>query len=404
MASHLEYRISGLQSELEVARKELRNLELEQTLFLQSVRSDSRLALTHSVRELLKLVTFVYKADKNLIRYNSNPKFVKYLLEKVSERNTIENRVERQSDKIEKSSSYVETVFVDTESRLNDNMRKVMKEEERATEMATVRIGVLTGKVSSAKSDVESEIRQTERSIRESEQEQRNATSRVSELESQARETKQQAENMRRRRSQASGRAGGGAAISIFGAILTPFVPFVGIPMAIAGSGMAIGNGIDASNYGDRVKALERDRSNTMRTINNLENKISRLRSTILPQLKEDQDRFTALDSKVTTLKSSALSLQDEAQTHVRQLTDAKNSIADATYRISELNAHILQLGFADTREEMAEALDAIMSRLTEGSRRIGDGHSDTKEIGRVNEKIGRIRANSERVLAIIDA
>ncbi|KAF3914795.1 hypothetical protein ABW20_dc0102001 [Dactylellina cionopaga] len=400
----LEREVRDLGEELDSAKSELKELESQQKLFLDNVRKTSVLTLVGAISELQTLVTYVCKVDAALLKHSKHPKLIKYVIKKVAKKKTVSYIIDHGGSKVEDMCSAVEEVFEEAEETLNSKMQEVMDEEERVTEIAVTRVGIIQNKINDTKEDVSKQIVVTEKAIDECEQEKEVAEENKSKLWQDARELDRKASGFEERRSDARNNAIGGSVLGLLGALITPVAPMVGIPMIGWCGGWAIGAGIASSELTGEINKLRNKEAQLELKMTRLQERLSTLRYSTLPDLEQDKTRFDGLDTDLCNLRSRSKDLQSMAGLQVSRLTEAKASISMATSKISELNAHIIQLGYTDTRAELAGVLDTIVGKLSEGNEKLGDRTIEaSSDLSLVSAKIREIRTTAPRVLTIMN-
>ncbi|KAF3935382.1 hypothetical protein ABW20_dc0101054 [Dactylellina cionopaga] len=387
--SNFEAQIRSLEAELANAESNLYELDRNQTSLIAELNSEYKTRLDGASTSLSSFIEHIWKTDSKLLEYSTDHNDIE-----------LERHLEAHESTIRSLNGSVEQAFSQLEVRLVDGEGELMRAQEKATEEGTAKMELFTDKILGTQKDLKGQITATENEIKSSGKEKANATAERDRLKNNLNDMRHRLSELDKRRGEMIGKTTGGSVMAVVGGILTPFFPPLGIGMIAAGSSMAIGSGIGIADTEEKMKRTRSGISDTNNKISKLKIKIENLIAKV-PHLKANLGLFDTLMPKVRVLEAKSKAIHSFAHKHVQTIIAAKDSISVGTRKIKELNAH-LQLGYRDTREDMANTLEIVVEKLIQGRRQLqGDtGSSDTKQM---LDMVGEIAGGTNHILAIMD-
>ncbi|KAF3261172.1 hypothetical protein TWF192_009104 [Orbilia oligospora] len=383
--------ILGLEDEFEQLEINIYKLEQEQQIKISELEVAYKSQFADVSANLFRFIKCICEVDSLLLEQYSNvePGGI-----------AIEEDIDTSEDTIFSLNKVVGQSFQQLEDGLAEGREQLMKEQEKAIEEGTTRMGILSSKISNTRSDIESQINQTENEIEVSVREKENAINRKTQLESDIDDMEKFIPRLSQARGSMVGRSVGGGFIAGMGLMVGAAFPILAIGMWAVGGGMAITNGVDASSLSDEIEITKRNIQNTMDYIQHLEVEIADLIVRV-PRLKIDLKQFDNLKPKVNLLVKKSALLHGSVHKHVEKIVAAKGSISIGERKIRELGVDMQGLGYAATRGDLAQKLETIVRKFREGGSQLEE-KLDTSEMAEMLMMIGDIELKTDEVLAIM--
>ncbi|KAF3194352.1 hypothetical protein TWF225_006900 [Orbilia oligospora] len=383
--------ILGLENEFKQLEINIHKLEQEQQIQIGELEAAYKSQFAGVSANLFRFIKCICEVDSLLLEQYNNvePGDI-----------SVEEDIDTSEDTIVSLNRIVGQSFQQLEDRLVEGREQLMKEQERAVEEGTTRMGILSSKISNTRSDIELQIIQTENEIEVSVKEKENAIHRKTLLESHIGDMEKFLPRLSQERGSMVRRGVGGGVIAGLGFVVGAAFPILAVGMWVAGGGMAITSGVNASDLSVEIDATKNNIQNTIKYIRRLEGEIADLIDRV-PSLRIDLKQFDSLKPKVNLLAEKSALLHESVHKHVEKIVAAKESISIGERKIRELGVDMQGLGYAATRGDLAQNLETIVKKFREGRSQLEE-RLDTSEMAEMLMMIGDIELKTDEVLAIM--
>ncbi|KAF3155924.1 hypothetical protein TWF569_007964 [Orbilia oligospora] len=345
--------ILGLENEFKQLEINIHKLEEEQQIQIGELEAAYKSQFAGVSANLFRFIKCICEVDSLLLEQYNNvePGDI-----------SVEEEIDTSEDTIVSLNRIVGQSFQQLEDRLVEGREQLMKEQERAVEEGTTRMGILSSKISNTRSDIELQIIQTENEIEVSVKEKENAIHRKTQLESHIGDMEKFLPRLSQERGSMVRRGVGGGVIAGLGFVVGAAFPI-----------LAVGR---------------------------LEGEIADLIDRV-PSLRIDLKQFDSLKPKVNLLAEKSALLHESVHKHVEKIVAAKESISIGERKIRELGVDMQGLGYAATRGDLAQNLETIVKKFREGRSQLEE-RLDTSEMAEMLMMIGDIELKTDEVLAIM--
>ncbi|KAF3115966.1 hypothetical protein TWF594_010761 [Orbilia oligospora] len=359
--------ILGLENEFKQLEINIHKLEEEQQIQIGELEAAYKSQFAGVSANLFRFIKCICEVDSLLLEQYNNvePGDI-----------SVEEEIDTSEDTIVSLNRIVGQSFQQLEDRLVEGREQLMKEQERAVEEGTTRMGILSSKISNTRSDIELQIIQTENEIEVSVKEKENAIHRKTQLESHIGDMEKFLPRLSQERGSMVRRGVGGGVIAGLGFVVGAAFPILA------------------------VDATKNNIQNTIEYIGRLEGEIADLIDRV-PSLRIDLKQFDSLKPKVNLLAEKSALLHESVHKHVEKIVAAKESISIGERKIRELGVDMQGLGYAATRGDLAQNLETIVKKFREGRSQLEE-RLDTSEMAEMLMMIGDIELKTDEVLAIM--
>ncbi|KAK6502633.1 hypothetical protein TWF506_003213 [Arthrobotrys conoides] len=390
--SEFNLQVQQLEDELKETENHIKKLETEQNNQITKFQIEYKTRLERASANLRQFTEYIREVDSLLLEEYS----VDY------EESELEEYLNLSENIIISLNKTVGQSFRALRNHLINSRKQLGQEEERAAEGSTARIDILNYKIANTQTDIRNQRRKRETIIKGSIKKKEDIVHQRARLQIDLDNLMKLVPGLRRSKNTTLDAANKSAIMVGIGMIISRSLPGLGYGMCVAGLGINVLSGRNASEIQDNLKATGNSILRTAREISRLnveiEDSISKTSHLVV-----DLKRFEGLARQVDVLSEKSKSLNWISRQHIGKIVAAKESILAGENKITELGVEIKDLGYAGTREKLPQTLEIVIGKLGEGTSKLG-GDFDSSEINDILLMVEEVKLDTGNVLSILNS